>query len=58
MSIARFTAHSFQFLQQSLGPGLDFLELISLPLLKILDRGEDYMSEKLTTGENILEERL
>lgn len=58
MSISRFTVYSFQFYQQSLGPGLEFSELISLPLLKTLETGEDCMSEKLTTGENILEERL
>lgn len=58
MSISRFTVYSFQFYQQSLGPGLEFSEFISLPLLKTLETGEDCMSEKLTTGENILEERL
>lgn len=32
---------------------MDFSELISLSLLKTLDTGGDYVSEKLTTGENM-----
>jgi len=57
MSTTKFTDYSFQFCQQNLGPKLDFSELTLLPLLKIPDTEEDCMSEKLTTGEKILEER-
>lgn len=55
MSTTRFTEYSFQQ-KQNLGPELDFSELSSLPLLKTPDTEDDRMSEKLTTGEKILEE--
>lgn len=55
MSTTRFTEYSFQQ-KQNLGPELDFAELSSLPLLKTPDTEDDRMSEKLTTGEKILEE--